>query len=154
MPGKTTDYDAAPFQELLKELLEEAGESQSKAARITGLHQTSISGYLRGTRPMRDACIALADHFGINPNVMLEAAGYASLHFFDRTLVDPRGLSPEAVDLARLVDQIEDRAARRRAIQAVRDLLRLSVPSGDCAVAGDGAEVSSVHSVAQDGNQE
>ena len=115
------------YQELLIRLVEESGESYRAASMAAGLSSATISSHMRlGVRPMRSACIALADHFGINPNVMLEAAGYAPLRFFDRTLV-PDKLSLEAIDLARLVDQIENWEARRCAVQAVRDLLRVSV---------------------------
>ena len=75
------------YQELLFRLLEESGESYRAASMAAGLSSATISNHMRrAVRPMRNACIALADHFGINPNVMLEAAGYAPPRFFDRTL--------------------------------------------------------------------
>lgn len=35
------------------------------------------------TRPHRDACILLAQRFGVNPNEMLQAAGYDPIPLFD-----------------------------------------------------------------------
>jgi len=128
---KKLEYDPVAFQELLRRMLEKTGESYSAAARASGLHQTTISNYLRETspsRPMRDACIALADHFGINPNEMLEAAGYEPLHFFDRTLIDPDQMSSEVKELAAKIQQIEDRDVRRRLIRAMSDLLEAYLP--------------------------
>lgn len=90
-----TKHSPTPFQKLLQRLIEESGESYRHASQASGLHHTSVSRYLSGTTPSRDACIALADHFGVNPNEMLEAAGYAPLHFFEKEEIDLSKVSPE-----------------------------------------------------------
>ena len=77
---------------------------------------------------MRDACIVLADHFGINPNEMLVAAGYEPLAIFDQTLVDPEGLSPEVRAFAKKVQKIENYETKRRLINAMSDLLQAYLP--------------------------
>ena len=50
---KKLDYDATVFQELLQQLLDATGESYSAAARDSGLHQTTISNYMRDTSSPR-----------------------------------------------------------------------------------------------------
>ncbi|MBN1954740.1 MAG: helix-turn-helix transcriptional regulator [Anaerolineae bacterium] len=126
MPGKKTlDYDPIPFQELLQRLLEESGESYRTAASAAGLHPTTLSKYMGGTRPMRDACIALADHFGINPNEMLQAAGYDPLHFFDRRLVDKDALPPEVELLVGEILAVEDETLREDMVEALRQVLHV-----------------------------
>ncbi|MBN1815659.1 MAG: hypothetical protein JXA14_27745, partial [Anaerolineae bacterium] len=74
-------------------------------------------------RPTRESCIALADHFGVNPNEILTRAGYDPLQIFDRSLVDPRALAPEVEDLARFLNQISPIGRRREVCRAVRDLV-------------------------------
>jgi len=128
MPGKKkVDYDLKPFQELLGKLLEETGESYRQAGRASGLSGTTISNYMRGTRPMRDACIALADHFGINPNRMLEAASYEPLHFFDRRLMDPNAIPPDIEQLVGEIMEIENESMRREMVEILRQTLQLQM---------------------------
>ncbi len=122
MPGKKIlDYDPIPFQKLLQQLLEESGESYRKASTAAGLHPATVSNYMHGMRPGRDACIALADHFGIHPNVMLEAAGYKPLHFFDR--VDLGEVTPRTKRIADTLEQIADGKAREHLYEVIQVLL-------------------------------
>ncbi len=74
---------------------------------------------------MRDACIALADHFGINPNKMLEAAGYEPLHFFDRRLMDPNAIPPDIEQLVGEIMEIENESMCREMVEALRQTLQL-----------------------------
>jgi len=67
--------------------------------------------------------VALADHFGVNPNEILQAAGYEPLHFFDRSLIQPGELSPEVKALAAQLQQIKDPTTRRRVIEAMKTLI-------------------------------
>ncbi len=135
MPGKkNVDYDLKPFQELLGKLLEETGESYRQAGRASGLSGTTISNYMRGTRPMRDACIALADHFGINPNKMLEAAGYEPLHFFDRRLMDPNAIPPDIEQLVGEIMEIENESMRREMVETLRQTLHSQMRVREIAV--------------------
>jgi len=74
---------------------------------------------------MRDACIALADHFGVNPNKILEAAGYEPLRFFDRRIVDPAALPP---DVNRLIDKVmafEDDVVREKIVEMLLQFINL-----------------------------
>jgi transcriptional regulator with XRE-family HTH domain len=124
LPGKKNlDYDLKPFQELLGNLLEEADESYRQAGMASGLSGTTVSNYMRGTRPMRDACIALADHFGINPNKMLEAAGYEPLRIFERQRIDLSKVDPDTKRLLEKMEQITDPEIRKRVYEAIDVLL-------------------------------
>lgn len=116
-------YDPKPFQELLLILLSKSGESYRQASLAAGLPHNAIFKYLKGVRPGRDACIALADHFGVNPNELLQAAGYEPLHFFDRTTEKSEELSPEVQELAERLQQIKDPVARRRLMEAMETLI-------------------------------
>ncbi len=117
-------YDPRPVQELLRKLLERAGESYRQASLAAGLPDNAISKYMRGVRPRRDACIALADHFGVDPNELLQAAGYEPLRFFDPAKGAPEWQSPEAAEIAKMIDAIQDPVARKRVARAVKVLLR------------------------------
>lgn len=138
MPGKRDfDYDPEPFQNLLRQLLDEASESYRQAGIASGLSGTTISNYLRETspsRPMRDACIALADHFGINPNEMLEAAGYEPLHFFDRRMIDPNAMPPDIEQLTGEIMAVEDEEVRQEMVRALRGVLRVQMQMRDKAI--------------------
>jgi transcriptional regulator with XRE-family HTH domain len=124
MPRKRKkDYDPNPLQELLKELLEESNESYREASSAAGLHPTTVSNYMRGTRPMRDACIALADHFGINPNKMLEAAGYEPLYFFDKRDIDLSKVGPEGKQILEKLERITDQKTRQRLFKVIDTML-------------------------------
>jgi len=135
MPGKRDfDYNPEPFQNLLRQLLDETGESYRQAGLASGLSGTTISNYLRETspsRPMRDACIALADHFGINPNEMLEAVGYEPLHFFDRRIIDPNALPPDIDQLTGEIMQIENDIVRKEVVDTLRQVLRIQMQVRD-----------------------
>jgi len=72
---------------------------------------------------MRDACIALADHFGINPNKLLEAAGYEPLHFFDRREIDLTKVSPEGKEILEKLEQITDPKIRKRLFEVIDVML-------------------------------
>lgn len=116
-------YDPEPFRELLRMLLSKSGESYRQASLAAGLPHNAIFKYLRGVRPGRDACVALADHFGVNPNELLRAAGYEPIHFFERSAAQPGELSPEVQELAERLQQIKDPVARRRLMEAMETLI-------------------------------
>ncbi|MCP4606009.1 MAG: helix-turn-helix transcriptional regulator [Proteobacteria bacterium] len=136
MPGRQSDYDPVPVQEFLRRLLDKSGESYRAASSAAGLHPTTVSNYMRGMRPMRDACIALADHFDINPNEMLEAAGYEPLHFFDRRLVDPNALPPDVERLVGEIMLLEDATVRQEMVDTLRQALRVLMRIKDIAIPG------------------
>ncbi len=124
MPGRKSDYDPVPVQELLRRLLDKSGESYRAASIAAGLQPPSISNYMGGVRPMRDACIALAYHFDINPNEFLKAAGYEPLHFFDRRLIDRNTLPPDVKRLVGEIMLLEDATVRQEMVDALHHTLR------------------------------
>ena len=123
----TEAYQAEKFQSLLKQLLKRSGESYRQASKAARLDSSAISRYMRGTQPARDACVALADHFGVSPNDMLVAASYERMSFFDPA--DLEGLSPEVRDFAQTIQEIEDLETRQQVIWALKDLLQACLPS-------------------------
>ena len=117
------NYDPKRFRRLVEPLLAERNESYRQASRAAGLDETAISRYFGGTQPMRDACIALADHFGINPNKLLEAAGYEPLHFFDRREIDLTRVSPEGKEILEKLELITDPKIRKRLFEVIDVIL-------------------------------
>lgn len=117
------DYDVSRFRDFVEPLLKQRDESYRQASMEARLDETAISRYFRGTQPMRDACIALADHFGVNPNEMLQAAGYEPLHFFDRQEVDLSNVKPETRRIVQKLEQISDPDARAQLSEAINTLL-------------------------------
>ena len=120
---RKTGYDPIPFQELLRQQLDESEESYRGASVAAGLNRSAISSYLKGARPMRDACIALSDHFGINPNRMLVAAGYEPLELFDRRAIDLSEVTPEGKRILEKLDQITDPKIRRQLFRVIDVML-------------------------------
>ncbi len=58
-----------PFQEILKQLLEEKNLSQQKLADILGVNQTTVSQWLMGNKkPSYDNILLIYEKFGITPN--------------------------------------------------------------------------------------
>jgi hypothetical protein len=131
---RVASYDVKKFRELVEPLLKETNESYRQASMAAGLDETAISRYFGGTQPVRDACIALADHFGINPNKMLEAAGYEPLHFFDRRLIDPNALPPDVDAFANEIARIEDEEMRKEMIEAFRQILRIQMEAREAGI--------------------
>ncbi len=121
------NYDVEQFRSFVEPLLKQEDESYRQASMAAGLDETAISRYFRGSQPMRDACIALADHFGINPNEMLKAAGYEPLHFFDRRLVDPNDLPPDIETIMGKLLSIEDEAVREEMVKSLLEVLRVQM---------------------------
>lgn len=123
------NYAPERFQSLLRELLQKTAESYRQASKAAGLDSSAISRYLSSTRPSRDACVALADHFGINPNEMLEAAGYKPLAFFEEGPLEPGQASREVKELITKIQQINDPRIRRRLIDAIGVMLEAYLPA-------------------------
>jgi hypothetical protein len=136
---RTLGYNPDQFRGLVEPLLTERNESYREASRESGLDESAISRYFSGTQPVRDACIALADHFGINPNEVLEAAGYEPLHFFDRRLIDPNALPPDVDAFANEIARIEDEEMRKEMIEAFRQILRIQMEAREAGIK-EGAE--------------
>lgn len=113
------DYNVERFRGFVEPLLEQRNESYRQASMKAGLDETAISRYFRGTQPMRDACIALADYFDVNPNEMLQAAGYEPLDLFERREVDLSQVSPETKQILEKLERITDPRIRRRIYEAI-----------------------------------
>ena len=95
------EYDREVFAGDLEGLRQEANESYRGASVAAGLDHGALRRYIKKhQRPTRESCIALADHFGANPNELLTRAGYEAMHFFDRSLVDPSAYPPEVEEVA------------------------------------------------------
>jgi transcriptional regulator with XRE-family HTH domain len=121
-------YDRAALADYLDRLRREHNESFREAALRSGLDHGAFLRYIRKqNRPTRESCIALADHFGVNPNEILTRAGYDPLHFFDRSLADPQALAPEVEEVAVYLNRLSPVARRREVCQAVRALVEAAV---------------------------
>jgi transcriptional regulator with XRE-family HTH domain len=125
MPRKTGDeeYNSERFQSLLRDLLEKRDESYRAASRAAGLESSTVSRFMRGTRPTEYACIALAGHFGVHPNDVLEAAAYARLPLLDRALGGPHQLTPEVELMAARIETITEPTMRDNALKALNGLI-------------------------------
>jgi hypothetical protein len=121
------DYDRAAFADYLSGLLEEHNESMREASLTAGLTHGSMGRFItKRQRPTRESCIAIADHFGLNPNEVLTRAGYDPLHFFDKSLIDPEALPPEVAVLARYLSRVRPPSRRRQLCESIRELLDLA----------------------------
>ena len=117
-------YDRSALAEYLDGLRQDHNESFREAALRSGLDHGAFLRYIRKLqRPTRESCIAMADHFGVNPNEMLTRAGYDPLHLFDRSLIDPQALAPEVEEIAIYLNRLSPLARRREVCQAVRALV-------------------------------
>ena len=121
------EYDRSAFADYLRGLLEKHNESMREASLASGLTHGSLGRFInKHDRPTRESCIALADHFRLNPNEVLMRAGYDPMHFFDQTLIDPEALPPDVSVLARYLSQIRPPSRRRQLCCAIRELLDLT----------------------------
>lgn len=119
------EYDRAAFAEHLEELRQARNESYREASLAAGLDHGSMLRYIKKKqRPTRESCIALADHFEVNPNELLTRAGYEAMHFFDRSLIDPSAYPPEVEEVASFLARMEPASQRRQVCRAVRELLK------------------------------
>ena len=117
-------YDHAALAKYLDGLRQDHNESFRRAALRSGLDLGALLRYIKKRqRPTRESCIAMADHFGVNPNEILTRAGYDPLHFFDRSLVDPQALAPEVEVVAIYLNRLSPLARRREVCQAMRALV-------------------------------
>ncbi|MBN1887061.1 MAG: helix-turn-helix transcriptional regulator [Thermoflexales bacterium] len=118
-------YNAEPLQKRLTQLMEQHNENYRATALRSGLDHQSVRRILvMGKRPNRETLIALADHFGINPNELLELGQYKPLRFFQIETASAEALPTEAVDVALDIAKIPDPGTRKAVAQAVRTLLK------------------------------
>jgi transcriptional regulator with XRE-family HTH domain len=123
------DYDPTRLALVLDELRQGRNESYRETSLNAGLDHGTLRRYVcDGRRPQRQALIALADHFGVNPNELLPLAGYPPMKLFERVAVDPDSLPSDIGGLVEDLQCIPDRAQRRKLVEAVRVLLAGYLP--------------------------
>lgn len=128
MPRK--GYDHTRFATYLEKLLAERNESYRQASLRAGLDVGAVRRYVNlGTQPLVASCIALAEHFGVSANKMLEAAGHDPLAVLDPSLSDPSALPPEVGEVAGALAGIRDPERRCQLCAVVRELISLCVAS-------------------------
>ena len=126
------DYDPARLAQVLDELRQARNESYREAALNAGLDHGALRRYIvEGRRPQRQALIALADHFGVNPNELLPLAGYPPMDLFQQAAVDPDSLPDDLGDLVADLQRIADRSQRRKLVEAVRVLIAGYLPDAE-----------------------
>ncbi len=116
-------YNPEPLIERLDELLKLNKDSFREAALESGLDHQAVRRIRAGNRPQMHVCILLADHFGVNPNEMLQLAGWPTLRAFDIYTKSAENLPPEAVDVALDIARISDPGTRKQVSVAIRTLL-------------------------------
>ncbi len=117
-------YDPEPLKDRLTELLEQNKESYREAALKSGLDHQAVRRILAGNRPQMHVCVLLADHFGRNPNELLELAGWPRLNVFEIQTASAENLPPEAVDVAKEIARIPDHSTRKTVADAILTLVR------------------------------
>jgi len=118
-------YDSTRLVATLEKLLAERNESYREASLRAGLDHGAVRRYVRdGRRPSRDSLLALADHFGVNPNDLLVLAEYPPMRMFEREPADLNRLSPDVQLVAEDLERIGDPVLRRRLTEAIRLLMR------------------------------
>jgi len=122
--ARTAPYDPQPLINRVKELLEHNNESFREASLDAGLDHQAIRRILAGNRPQMQVCILLADHFGINPNEILQLAGWPTLKAFDIHLESAENLPPEAVNVAKEIARIPNPGTRKVVAEAILTLVK------------------------------
>jgi hypothetical protein len=117
-------YDPEPLKECLEALLAEHNKSHREASIRSDLDHQALRRYVvLGKRPMRQSLLALADHFGVNPNDLLVLAGYPPMKIFERVAVDPESLPSDVRPLLNDLQGIPDPVLRRRLVESIRVLI-------------------------------
>ncbi len=117
-------YDPEPLNTCLKALLAEHNESYREASMRSDLDHQALRRYIvLGKRPMRQSLLAMADHFGVNPNDLLVLAGYPPMKIFERAAVDPESIPSDVRPLLNDLQSIADPVLRRRLVESMRLLI-------------------------------
>ena len=117
-------YSPEPFIARLQTLMDKRNLSMRFVALQAGLDHQAIRRIQAGKRPDMTCCILLANLFDINPNELLQLAGWPSLKAFDIRTASAENLPPEAVDVALDLARIPDPGTRKQVAEAVRTLLK------------------------------
>jgi len=86
------------------------------------LHHQAVRRFKKGMRPTMLDCILLADYFDMNPNEMLNLAGWPALKVFSVQTENAEHLSPEAVNVALKISRIKKQAVRQKVAKAISTL--------------------------------
>ena len=117
-------YDPQPLTEFLEALRQERNESYREVSLRSGLDHQALRRYVRnGQRPSRTSAMALADHFGVNPNEILVLAGYPPMQIFEQARVDPHSMPSDIRPLVEDLQRIANPMLRRKLVEALRLLL-------------------------------
>ena len=121
--AKARPYNPEPFIQRIKELLEKRGESAREAAIKAALTPRAVQYFLHGRRPNMTSCLLLAEHFDINPNELLELAGWPTMRIFDIRDARAMSLPPEVVDVAVRLGRIQNIAQRKKLSKALLEVV-------------------------------
>ena len=123
--GEKEKFKREIFIPFLQALVDKEERSMRQISLSCGMDHGAVRRYLKkGSRPGRDACIAMAHYFGRHPNEFLEKAGYMPLAYFDLSLADPDEFPPDVKKVAQELMKIEDGAVRQRVSDAVLKLVK------------------------------
>ena len=126
--ARARPYNPEPFVQRIKELLKKRGESARHAAIQAGLTPRAVQYFIQqGRRPNMVSCLLLADHFDVNPNELLELAGWPTLRIFDIRDARAMNLPPEVVDVAVRLGRIQNIAHRKRLAKALQEIVETFV---------------------------
>ncbi|PKO12299.1 MAG: hypothetical protein CVU39_24970 [Chloroflexi bacterium HGW-Chloroflexi-10] len=123
--ARHSNYDAKPFTDRIKELLQKKNLSYREAALEAGLDHQAIRRILAGHQPSMTNCILLADYFEFNPNEFLELAGWPTLKVFEVEIIKGEHLPQEAVDVALAVHKISNPDMRKQIAEAILSLINV-----------------------------
>jgi hypothetical protein len=122
--AKKKKYNPEPFVARMDQLMAEKNISMRYTGIESGLDHQAIRRIKAGSQPDMMYCILLANFFDINPNELLQLAGWPTLKAFDIKRASAENLPPEAVDVALDIAKIPDPRTRRKVAEAVRVLLK------------------------------
>jgi transcriptional regulator with XRE-family HTH domain len=117
-------YDPKPLIARIRGLMEQHNESYRETSLNSGLDHQGVRRMLAGNRPQIHTCILLADHFGINPNELLQLAGWPTLKSFDIHTESAENLPPEAVSVAKEIARIPNPSTRKSVADAILVLVK------------------------------
>ena len=120
---KRGQYDPDRFRAFLADLIRQTDETYEAASLAAGLDGGAVARFMQGTQPNHVACVQLAEHFGVNPNEMLQAAGYGPISFFTEGPVDESCMNLEIEEIMERIGRIKDPLRRRWVIRHILAIL-------------------------------
>lgn len=117
-------YDPKPLVDLINELMKKNNESYRETSLRSGLDHQAVRRILAGNRPQIHSCILLANHFDLNPNELLQMAGWPTLKAFDIDTESAENLPPEAVSVAKEIARIPNPGTRKTVADAILVLVK------------------------------